>query len=153
MSLTVSTRIPRTGSIGGGAPLLGGPKPPPCPPISPPLDAVCFARPSPSISGTGAHAYYINIHGHNNYYPINQPCTAHAPATALAPRVCTLVPFIIIILIIIVIMIMYSTLCMCSLASQPYISSCACALGRGAGEREEKYVWVTYARFSFPIGM
>ena len=37
----------------------------------------------------------INIHGHNNYCPINQPCTAHAPATALAPRVCTLVPFII----------------------------------------------------------
>ena len=32
-------------------------------------------------------------HGHNNYCPINQPC--HAPATALAPRVCTLVPFII----------------------------------------------------------
>ena len=28
--------------------------------------------------------------------PINQPCMHHAPATALAPRVCTLVPFIII---------------------------------------------------------
>ena len=34
-------------------------------------------------------------HGHNNYCPINQPCTVHAPATALARRVCTLVPFIV----------------------------------------------------------
>ena len=40
-----------------------------------------------------------------------------------------------------------------SLASQPYFSSCACALGRGAGERNEKIRLVTYARFSFPIGM
>ena len=35
-------------------------------------------------------------HGHNNYCPINQPYAyaMHALATALAPRVCTLVPFI-----------------------------------------------------------
>ena len=36
-------------------------------------------------------------HGHNNYCPINQPAH-HAPTTARAPRVCTLVPFIIIII-------------------------------------------------------
>ena len=35
-------------------------------------------------------------HGHNNNSgPSNQPCMHHAPATARAPRVCTLVPFII----------------------------------------------------------
>ena len=35
------------------------------------------------------HGYNIN-----NYYPINRPAMHHAPATARAPRVCTLVPFI-----------------------------------------------------------
>ena len=35
------------------------------------------------------HGYNIN-----NYYPINWPAMHHAPATARAPRVCTLVPFI-----------------------------------------------------------
>ena len=38
-------------------------------------------------------------HGHNYYYsPSNQPCMHHVPATARAPRVSTLVPFIIVLL-------------------------------------------------------
>ena len=41
-----------------------------------------------------------------------------------------------------------------SLASQPYFSSCArMRVREGGGGKEGKIRLVTYARFSFPIGM
>ena len=42
-------------------------------------------------------------HGHNNNYGPSKPAMHHAPATARAPRVCTLVPFIIQLILIIMI--------------------------------------------------